>query len=57
MLRYIKKAPTIPIKKIPTLPTSTTTSIIESNTNKLSSKGILLLSPLLPFIITSKCCS
>ena len=46
--------PTIPIKKIPTLPTSTTTSIIESNTNKLSSKDILLLSLLLSSIINSK---
>ena len=49
--------PTIPIKKTPTLPTPTTTSIIESNTNKLSSKGVLLLSSLLPSIIIPKRCS
>ena len=46
--------PTTPIKKTPALPASTTTSITESNTNKLSSKSILLLSPLLTSIITSK---
>ena len=46
--------PTIPIKKTLTLPTLTTTSIIESNANKLSSKGILLLSPLLPLIVIPK---
>ena len=57
ILKCIKKIPTIPIKKIPTLPTPTTTSIIESNTNKLFSKAILLLSPLLPPIIISKRCS
>ena len=39
---------------IPTLPTFTTTSIIKSNTNKLFSKGILLLSPLIPLIIMLK---
>ena len=47
----------MPIKKIPALPTSTTTSVIESNANKLSSKGVLLLSPLLPPVVTSKRCS
>lgn len=46
--------PTIPIKKIPTLLIPTTTSIIESNNNKLSSKSILLLFSLLPSFSISK---
>ena len=57
MLRRIKKTPATPIKKMPALPALTAASVAESNANKLSSKGVLLLSPLLPPIINSKCCS
>ena len=42
------------IKKTPALPASTAASVAESNANKLSSKGVLLLSPLLPPFVIPK---